>query len=175
MSQPLDRIETALLGALEQDARLSYAELGERVGLSKSPCWSRVQELQRRGVITGYRAQIDPAAVGLALRAFVEVSIDSALHEAFEAAVNRNPAVIECYTTAGQADYVLHVLVPGINELDELLRTRISRLPGVQRLESTVCMKTIKPPSQIMGCLQQQPAVADVPPRLPQSGRARRR
>lgn len=163
MDQPLDRIERALLEALEDDARLSYAELGERVGLSKSPCWSRVQDLQRRGVITGYRAQIDPAAVGLALHALVEVSIDSALHEQFEAAVNLNPAVIECYTTAGQADYVLHVLVPGISELDELLRARISRLPGVQRLESTVCMKIIKPRSQIMGCLQQ--LGADVSPR----------
>src|SRR5690606_24104551 len=162
MSQALDRIETALLQALEDDARLSYAELGERVGLSKSPCWSRVQELQRRGVITGYRAEIDAAAVGLALHAFVEVSIDSALYQQFEAAVNLNSAVIECYTTAGQADYVLHVLVPGISELDELLRTRISRLPGVQRLESTVCMKTIKPRGPIMGCLQQAGTVGSV-------------
>lgn len=153
MDKTLDRVEMALLQALEGDARLSYAELGERVGLSKSPCWARVQDLQRRGVITGYRAEIDPAAVGLALHAFVEVSIDSARHEQFEAAVNLNPAVIECYTTAGQADYVLHVLVPGISELDDLLRARISRLPGVQRLESTVCMKTIKARSQVMDCL----------------------
>jgi Lrp/AsnC family leucine-responsive transcriptional regulator len=150
----LEKTEAAILKLLEEDGRLSYAELGERVGLSKSPCWSRVRELERRGVIRRYRAEIDPAAVGLELHAFVQVTINSAKHTEFEAAVNRHPSVLECFTTAGQADYLLHVLVRGIGELDELLRSQVSRLPGVERVETTVCMKTIKHRSSVMSCLR---------------------
>lgn len=149
----LDRTETAILRALEENGRLSYAELGEKVGLSKSPCWSRVQDLERRGIITRYRAEIDPAAVGLDLHAFVQVTIDSIKYAEFEAAVHREPRILQCFTTAGQADYLLHVLVRGIAELDELLRVRISRLPGAQRLVTTVCMKTIKHQGPVMACL----------------------
>jgi Lrp/AsnC family transcriptional regulator, leucine-responsive regulatory protein len=150
----LEKTEAAILRLLEEDGRLSYAELGEKVGLSKSPCWSRVRELERRGVIRRYRAEIDAAAVGLELHAFVQVTISSAKHTEFEGAVNRHPSVLECFTTAGQADYLLHVLVRGIGELDELLRAQISGLPGVQRLETTVCMKTIKHRGSVMACLR---------------------
>lgn len=150
----LEKAEAAILKLLEEDGRISYAELGERVGLSKSPCWSRVRELERRGVIRRYRAEIDPAAVGLDLHAFVQVTINSAKHTEFEAAVNRHPSVLECFTTAGQADYLLHVLVRGIAELDDLLRSQVSRLPGVQRLDTTVCMKTIKHRGSLMACLR---------------------
>ena len=80
----LEKTEAAILKLLEEDGRLSYAELGEKVGLSKSPCWSRVRELERRGVIRRYRAEIDPAAVGLELHAFVQVTINSAKHTEFE-------------------------------------------------------------------------------------------
>jgi len=149
----LDRTETAILRALEEDGRLSYAELGEKVGLSKSPCWSRVRDLEKRGLIKRYRAEIDPAAVGLELHAFVQVTIDSMKYAEFEAAVDRQPQVLQCFTTAGQADYLLHVLVRGISELDELLRARISRLPGAQRMVTTVCMKTIKHQGSLMACL----------------------
>lgn len=150
----LEKAEAAILKLLEEDGRISYAELGERVGLSKSPCWSRVRELERRGVIRRYRAEIDPTAVGLDLHAFVQVTINSAKHTEFEAAVNRHPSVLECFTTAGQADYLLHVLVRGIAELDDLLRSQVSRLPGVQRLDTTVCMKTIKHRGSLMACLR---------------------
>lgn len=150
----LEKAEAAILKLLEEDGRISYAELGEKVGLSKSPCWSRVRELERRGVIRRYRAEIDPAAVGLDLHAFVQVTINSAKHTEFEAAVNRHPSVLECFTTAGQADYLLHVLVRGIAELDDLLRSQVSRLPGVQRLDTTVCMKTIKHRGSLMACLR---------------------
>jgi Lrp/AsnC family leucine-responsive transcriptional regulator len=150
----LEKTEAAILQLLEEDGRLSYAELGEKVGLSKSPCWSRVRELERRGVIRRYRADVDPAAVGLDLHAFVQVTINSAKHTEFEAAVNAHRSVLECFTTAGQADYLLHVLVRGIGELDELLRSQVSRLPGVQRVETTVCMKTIKHRGSVMACLR---------------------
>lgn len=148
----LDRTDATILETLEKDGRVSFNDLAEQVGLSKTPTWSRVRELERRKVITGYRAEIDPAGVGLELHAFVQVTITATRHADFESAVLRHHSILECYTTAGQGDYLLHVLVPGIAALDELLRAEVSRMPGVQRLTTTVGMKTIKRRGSIMAC-----------------------
>ena len=147
-----DRADDAILRILEKDGRLSFNSLAEQIGLSKTPTWARVQNLEKKKVITGYRAQIDPAAMGLELHAFVQVTITGSRHAEFEAAVLRHPSIIECYTTAGQGDYLLHVLVPGISALDETLRADISRMPGVQRLTTTIGMKTIKRGASIVEC-----------------------
>ena len=147
-----DRADDAILRILEQHGRLSFNRLAEQIGLSKTPTWARVQSLEKKKIITGYRAQIDPAAMGLGLHAFVQVTITGSQHTEFEGAVLRHPSVIECYTTAGQGDYFLHVLVPGIAALDEILRADISRMPGVQRLVTTVGMKTIKRGGSIVEC-----------------------
>jgi Lrp/AsnC family transcriptional regulator, leucine-responsive regulatory protein len=144
----------ALLVALEQDGRLSHAELALVTERSKTATWSRVRELETRGVIAGYRADIDPAAVGLDIHAFVQVTIRSTLHAEFEQAVLRHWAILECYTTAGQADYLLHVLVADVSTLDSLLRTELSRMPGVERITTTVGLKTIKRRGMIMPCVR---------------------
>ncbi len=149
----MDKIDHRILTALEEDGRQSFAELGEQVGLSKTPCWQRVRELERSGVIRGYRADIDPARLGLHVEAFVQVTLSSVQHAQFEAAVLRHPAVLQCFTTAGQADYLMHVLAAGIAELDRLLRMEISQMPGVQKIETTVCMKTIKHRAPVTGCV----------------------
>lgn len=150
----LEKTEIALLRALENDARLSFAELGDKVGLSKTPCWSRVQDLERRGFIKAYRAEIDPAALGLHIHAFVQVTINSVKHAEFEAAVGRHPSVVQCFATAGDGDYLAQVLVPGIADLDQLLRAEISRLPGVQRIVTTVCVRTVKHRTTTIECLR---------------------
>ncbi len=150
----MDEIDRRLLTSLEENARQSFADLGEQIGLSKTPCWQRVRDLERSGVIRGYRADIDAAQLGLQVQAFVHVTLSSAQHAEFETAVIQHPAVLQCFTTAGQADYLVHILVAGIAELDNLLRMQISRMPGVQRIETTVCMKTIKHRSAITGCLR---------------------
>jgi Lrp/AsnC family transcriptional regulator, leucine-responsive regulatory protein len=152
--QMLDKTEVALLRALENDARLSFAELGDKVGLSKTPCWSRVQDLEKRGIIKGYRAEVDPAAIGLHIHAFVQVSITAAKLTEFEAAVARHPSIVQCFATAGDGDYLLQILVPGIGDLDQLLRLEISRLPGVQRITTTVCVKAIKQRSSTIDCVR---------------------
>lgn len=148
-----DRVDEAILRLLEKDGRLSFNSLGQEVGLSKTPSWARVNALERDKVITAYRAEIDPARLGLQLHAFVHVTINTAKYVEFETAVNRLGAVLECYTIAGEADYLLHVLVPGIAELDDLLKSEISRLPGLQRETTTVAMKTIKHRGLIMDCV----------------------
>src|SRR5882724_2980531 len=150
----MDKIDHRILTLLEEDARQSFAEIGEQVALSKTPCWQRVRELDRSGVIRGYRAEIDSRRLGLEVEAFIQVTLSSVQHAEFEAAVLQHPAVLQCFTTAGQADYLMHVMVAGIHELDSLLRLEISQMPGVQRIETTVCMKTIKHRSAITGCLR---------------------
>lgn len=150
----LDKIEIALLSALENDARISFAELGDKIGLSKTPCWSRVRDLEKRGVINGYRAEIDPAAIGLNIHAFVQVTIKSVKHVEFEAAVQRHLSIVRCFATAGDGDYLLQVLVSTIDDLDRLLRVEISRLPGVERIVTTVCVKTIKHRASIIDCMR---------------------
>lgn len=150
----MDKIDHQIVRLLEDDARASFAELGQQVGLSKTPCWQRVRELERRGLIRGYRTELDAEGLGLHVHAFVHVTINAARHAEFEAAAASHPSVLQCFTTAGQADYLMHVLVGEIAQLDQLLRMEIRRMPGVQKLETTVCMKTIKPRGPITGCLR---------------------
>jgi Lrp/AsnC family transcriptional regulator, leucine-responsive regulatory protein len=150
----LDRTEIAILRVLEEDARLSYAELADKVALSKTPCWARVRDLEQRGVIKGYRTELDPGQLGLQIHAFIHATINPVKHAEFEAAAIRHRSVLQCFTTAGEGDYLLHVLVPSIADLDQILRAEISRMPGVQRSMTTVCLKTIKDRSSLIGCLR---------------------
>jgi len=150
----MDKIDREIVGLLEEDARVSFARLGERVGLSKTPCWQRVREMERQGLIRGYRAEPDAEKLGLRVHAFVHVTITAARHAEFESAAASHPAVLQCFTTAGQADYLMHVLVGEIAQLDQLLRMEIRRMPGVQKLETTVCLKTIKARAPLTGCLR---------------------
>jgi Lrp/AsnC family leucine-responsive transcriptional regulator len=140
----MDRLDWKIVAAIEEDGRQSFAELGETVGLSKSPCWSRVRNLEARGIIQGYSARLDPFALGLEVQSFVEVRISLDAQADFEAAVMDHPAVFECHTTAGDSDYMLKIFARSVDHLDELLRHDLSKLPGVHRLATVVCLKTIK-------------------------------
>lgn len=140
----MDKIDWKIVNALETDGRQSFADLGEQIGLSKSPCWTRVKNLEEAGVIESYAARLDPIAIGLAVQSFVEVQIRFDAHSEFEAAVIDHPAVVECHTTAGESDYILKVFTRSAGHLDDLLRHNLSKLPGVERLKTLVCLKSIK-------------------------------
>lgn len=140
----MDRIDGLILEALERDGRQSFGAVAERAGVSKTACWSRVHALEQAGTIMGYRAVIDPDALGLKLTAFIGVTIEFGAREAFERAVAAHPAILECYTTAGASDYLLQVITGDVERLDGLLREELCRLPGVQRSDTTVCLKRIK-------------------------------
>jgi Lrp/AsnC family leucine-responsive transcriptional regulator len=140
----LDQIDLKILRALEADGRQSFAELADAIGLSKTPCWTRVQVLEKSGAIRGYRANVSPQALGLKVTAYVQVMIDAAKRDLFEEAVLLHPAIIECSTIAGEADYILKIYCSDVDGLDELLRRGISRIPGVQRTTTMICLKTIK-------------------------------
>ena len=150
----MDRIDGAILRALEKDGRLSFSKLSEQINLSKTPCWSRVQNLEQQKIIKEYRAVLDPIALGLNLQAFVQARVSSDRQHQFEEAVQRNGSILGCYATTGEADYMLHVLVPDITALDELVRMQIASMPGVKGTFTTIGMKIIKDHGLIMDCVR---------------------
>ncbi len=140
----MDQLDFAIIASLERDGRQSFSGLAESVGFSKTPCWNRVQALEAAGVIRGYTANVDAKAIGLGVFAFVQVMIDFSRRAAFEAAVLQNPSILECYTTAGEADYVLKLVCRDVDDLDDLLRFSISLMPGLQRSTTMICLKPVK-------------------------------
>ena len=149
----MDSYDLALLRELERDGRQSFAGLADNVGLSKTPCWTRVQDLERKGIITGYGARVNPRRLGLGVYALVQVMIDFSRREEFERAVLQNDTILECYTTAGEADYVLKILCRDVDGLDDLLRFTISLLPGLQRSTSMIWLKAVKENGSVTGVL----------------------
>jgi len=150
----MDQLDHAIIASLECDGRQSFSALANSVGLSKTPCWTRVQSLEAAGVIVGYTADIDPKAIGLGVFAFVQVMIDFSRRAAFEAAVLQNRAILECYTTAGEADYVLKLICRDVDDLDDLLRFSISLMPGLQRSTTMICLKPVKSRGHISAALK---------------------
>jgi Lrp/AsnC family leucine-responsive transcriptional regulator len=140
----MDRVDLGLLAALEKNGRQSFATLAELSGMSKTSVWSRVQTLEETGVIRNYRAVIDPALIGLKLTAYVNIMIDFSKRDSFEKSVMSNPAVVECFTTAGEADYIMRIICRDVSQLDNILRYNISLMPGVQRSTTLMCLKSIK-------------------------------
>ena len=142
----MSEIDRRILAELQSDGRLSVTELAERIGLSVSPCHRRVRALEQSGVIKSYRAQLDPSAVGLNFSAIVFVILregDRHGVEAFEAAVAQVPQVVQAQRLFGDPDYLLHVVVRDLAAFQQLYDTRLSALPSVQRLTSTLVMKHV--------------------------------
>lgn len=143
----LDRIDVALLNALQRDCRQTVQQLAEAVGLSATPCWKRVKALEEAGVITGYSALVDRAAVGLAQCVIAEVILNRHSEDVvaqFERAVVECEAIVSCDATTGAADYVIKVLVPDIRAYDEFLHRTAFKLPGVTHVRSSVVLRELK-------------------------------
>ncbi|WJG09626.1 Lrp/AsnC family transcriptional regulator [Aliiglaciecola sp. LCG003] len=140
----MDDKDKHIISKLEQDARLSYAALGESIGLSKTPCWNRVKHLQQANIITGFAAQIDPCALGLSVRALVHVVIDFEQYQKFEQAIIAHNFVRSCHAVTGEFDYVLEILAKDINDFDKLLRVELSRIPGVLRFNTSISTRMVK-------------------------------
>lgn len=146
----LDRVDRKILNLLQSDARMTNAELAEKVSLSPSACLRRVQRLEKTGVIDSYVTLVNQAALGLLSSVFVEVTLDKQSEnslDAFEEAVRNQPEIMECYLMAGDADYILHVLAKDPQDYERIHRRHITRLPGVLRIKSSftlraVCKKT---------------------------------
>ena len=142
----MDRTDKKIIAELQADGRLSLTELADKVGLSLSPCHRRVKSLEETGIINGYRAQVDTAKLGLSFPVIVFVSLEKADRQAvssFEEAVVDVPEVISAQRLFGNPDYMLHVLTRDMESFQRLYDLDLSALPGVQRLTSTLIMKTV--------------------------------
>jgi Lrp/AsnC family leucine-responsive transcriptional regulator len=142
----LDRIDLQILALLQKDGRLTNAALAEQVHLSASACLRRVQRLEQEGVIAGYTAVLDPAALGRATSVFVEVSLNSQREdalEAFERAVRDCAEIAECHLMSGGSDYLLRISVANTQEYERVHKQHLSRLPHVARIRSSFALRTV--------------------------------
>ncbi|HEX2813648.1 MAG TPA: Lrp/AsnC ligand binding domain-containing protein [Sphingopyxis sp.] len=142
----LDEFDRKIVSILGRDGRITYTDLAQRVGLSKTPCQQRVKRLVASGLITGFRAIVDPAKVGLDHVAFAEVKLSDTREEAlrqFNTAVRRIPEVEECHMIASSFDYLLKVRTPDIRRYRIVLGEKISSLPHVASTSTFVAMETI--------------------------------
>ncbi|ROP77169.1 DNA-binding Lrp family transcriptional regulator [Stenotrophomonas rhizophila] len=142
----MDITDQRILAELQKDGRLTVTELAERVGLSVSPCHRRVRALEQSGAIRGYRAELDPATLGLKFSALVFITLrdgDRRAVDAFEHAVADVPQVLQAQRLFGDPDYLLHVITRDLAAFRQLYDEHLSALPGVQRLTSTLVMKDV--------------------------------
>ncbi len=142
----MDITDQRILAELQKDGRLTVTELAERIGLSVSPCHRRVRALEQSGAIRGYRAEVDPAALGLKFSALVFITLrdgDRRAVDAFEHAVADVPQVLQAQRLFGDPDYLLHVITRDLAAFRQLYDEHLSALPGVQRLTSTLVMKDV--------------------------------
>ncbi|HVU02606.1 MAG TPA: Lrp/AsnC family transcriptional regulator [Polyangiaceae bacterium] len=143
----IDATDLRLLEALQADAGLTNQELAERVGLSPSPCLRRVKALEESGVIEKRVAVLGRPALGLTLTAFIQISMDRHTpdrFERFEKTVKRYPEVLACHMITGQqADYLLMVVVPGMEAYQSFLLERLTRIEGVSGVHSSFVMRTV--------------------------------
>jgi Lrp/AsnC family transcriptional regulator, leucine-responsive regulatory protein len=146
-SSLLDAYSLKILLELQRDARQTVAQLSAAVGLSPTPCWKRVKEMEAAGVIRGYTARVDPEKVGLNLTVMVEVNLTHHSEEQvqrFEQAVAASPNIVRCQATTGQADYLLTVLAPDIKHYERFLHDTIFKVSGVTHVRSSIVLKEIK-------------------------------
>lgn len=142
----IDRVDRQILAELEENGRLSVTELAARINLSVSPCHRRLRELERSGVIRGYRAIVDPLAVGLGFEALVFASLhqaDRATVATFEDALLDIPQVLQAQRLFGDPDYLLRVVAADLPGFQQFYDERLATLPGLRRLTSTIVMKDV--------------------------------
>ena len=147
MPQTLDETDRKILAALQDNGRISLAELATKVGLSASPCLRRVRMLERDGVISRYVAVLDQRAVGLPVSVFVSIKLEKQREESlnrFAKAIERWPEVLECYLMTGPRDYWLRVVVPDLDAYERFVKQKLTRVEGIASIESSFALEQVK-------------------------------
>ena len=142
----LDKTDRKILAILQNDGRITNAELAKRIGLSPSACLRRVQRIEESGVISAYVALVQQEAVGRPSSIFVEVTLKSQSEEslrAFERAVVTCPDIMECYLISGDADYLIRVVAADTQDYERIHKQHLTRLPGLARIRSSFAMRAI--------------------------------
>lgn len=147
MPQGLDAIDARILKALQEDCSISTAELADRVGLSQSPCWRRIQRLREEGYIRAQVALLDAEKLGFTLHVFAQLKVSYLAdndREKFVRAVASIPEVVECYSVLGERDVLIKVIAPDIKWYQEFIFQTILKLPGVEDISSIVALSEMK-------------------------------
>ena len=147
MQDRLDEIDRKILALLQQDGRMSLADLSEKVGLSPSPCLRRVRIMEKAGIISRYVAVLSQQNVGLPVSVFVSIKLESQREDAlnkFGKAIARWPEVLECYLMTGPRDYLLRVVVADLAAYEQFLKQKLTRLDGIASIESSFALEQVK-------------------------------
>lgn len=142
----LDKIDSSILKALQDNARISNVDLANNVGLSPSACSRRVEHLEAAGVITGYHAELSSRAMGQTITAIVHISLDrqsSPDLDQFEQAAAASSHIAACFLMSGEYDYILRVTARDMEDFEHIYKNSLSNLPGVSRIHSSFAMRTV--------------------------------
>lgn len=143
----LDQIDHKILRHLQENARITNADLAEKVGLSPTPCLRRLRRLETDGIITGYRTEINREALGVNVTVLILVKLeredDSTLRE-FEEAIRQRDEVMECYLVTGKFDYFIRVVIPTLAAYEAFLSETILRMPKVATVESSFTLRQVE-------------------------------
>lgn len=148
----LDSFELNILRELQRDANQTTAEIAERVGLSSSPCWRRIDRLERDGFIRKRVAIVDRRKVGLNAHVFAQVKLNAhgrANLDEFSAALRSFPEVLDAYVLMGAMDFMLRIVAKDIDAYESFFFDRLSKLPGIQEINSTVALSEIKSTTEL--------------------------
>lgn len=143
----MDAKDRRILRELQRDGRLTNAELAERVNLSPSPCLRRVRNLESAGVIDRYVAIVDREAAGYPVTAFVQVTLarhDREVVEAFEQRVRETPQILTCHLMTGSSDYLLQIVVAGLDAYEDFMRQTLHTTPGIATINTSFVYGTVK-------------------------------
>jgi Lrp/AsnC family leucine-responsive transcriptional regulator len=143
----VDKFDLAILKVLQEDARASLQAISERVGLSSTPCWSRIKRMESEGVIQGYTVRVDPPSIGLSETVIVQVTLESHTDETlydFGKMLEQIPEVMEVYLVSGDYDYYIRIAVRDTRDYERLLRERLYRIPGIRHSKSSFVLRTLK-------------------------------
>ena len=143
----LDKYDLAILQELQADARLTNAELAQRVGLSAAPCWRRVRALEAAGFIRGYRAEVDRHKIGLGVLAFVRLDaaqIGAASMRGLEQAIRARPEIISCHYISGTGTFELQVVAPDLEQFSRFSREVLLHLPNVKDMHTSFSLGEVK-------------------------------
>lgn len=148
----LDPFEVKILREMQRDISQTTAEIAERVGLSASPCWRRIDRLERDGFIRKKVALIDRRKVGLNAQVFAQVKLNAhgrANLDEFSDAISRLPEVLDAYVVMGSTDFMLRVVAKDIDAYERFFFNQLSKLPGVQEINSIVALSEIKSTTEL--------------------------
>src|SRR6185369_1729166 len=143
----IDKFDLAILIILQQDARASLQEISKRVGLSSTPCWTRIKRMEREGIIQGYTVRVDPIAIGLTDTVIVQVTLESHTDETlyeFGRAIAQIPEVLEAYLVSGDYDYYIRIAVRDTRDYERLLREKLYKIPGIRHSKSHFVLRVLK-------------------------------